>query len=388
MSKSLASLMGGEISMRERALKATQHNHYSVLQNRLVEENYGVKITELAGKSFRPLVGFTVTFDEILPFAQARQRKVDDVASFDYVEFGTGYRMQAYLSVELDEDYLPLGVELKAFRDAVVVQTEQLINACGYTFNETPIMGLRNVNSVSHSQDPRFVEMFNGDKSLKKIVDHQLNDKTALSFEETENDFRFSTPANVIHHTSKGGKEGLLVHVDLLGDLAELNARRIFIESNSEKDEHGKSTITYTYGIDVAPTGKYVDRHIDFHKLENVTLGSLALETIVEGKNVTQCQPKDWKSRAVNYDIVVNCPDDWRFVTIRRPHGNWLTEAEMNGELSLTLLAELNLRLPALLRGPRRDQEQEAEDVQLPRRTFRRWVADGFRAFADWFENN
>ena len=388
MAKSLASLMGGEISMRERALKATQHNHYSVLQNRLVEENYGVKITELAGKSFRPLVGFTVTFDEILPFAQARQRKVDDVASFDYVEFGTGYRMQAYLSVELDEDYLPLGVELKAFRDAVVVQTEQLINACGYTFNETPIMGLRNVNSVCHSQDPRFVEMFNGDKSLKKIVDHQLNDNVALSFEETEIDFRFSTPANVIRHTSRGGTEGLLVHVDLLGDLAQLNARRILVEHHYGKDEEGKSTTTSTYAIDVEPSGMSADRHIDFHKLENVTLGSLALETIVEGKNVTQCQPKDWRGRAVNYDLVVNCPDDWRFVALRRPRSDWLGESVVNEELSLKLLAELNLRLPTLLRVPRREQEQEAEDVPPPRRTFRRWVADGFRAFADWFENN
>lgn len=383
MSKSMASLMCGISSMRERAATAQQHSNYTVLQNRMVEELYPVKISELVGKSFRPLVGFTVTVEEVLPFAQARERKVDDVVSFSYVEYGTGYRLKAYLTVELDADYLPLGVELKAFRDAVVVQCEQLLNACGYTFNESPIMGLRNVNGVDHTHDTRFVEMFDGDKTLKKATSHPLNDQVAVTFEETEHDYRFTTPISALLHTTKAGTEGLIVHVDALGDLAQLATRRIFVKAETKVDENDKLVTTRTFAIDVEPDKMRAERHVDFHKLTNPSLGTFALETKIEGNALVQIQPKDWKGRELSYALVIDRPEDWRFISVRSPSWDWSGVTAHNDEFTKELIAQLNLQLPVLLRAPRAKQVAEAEDVQPPRRTFRKWLSDLFLSWAN-----
>ncbi|WJJ55034.1 hypothetical protein [Xanthomonas phage RTH11] len=376
MSKSEISLWAAGGDMRQRALKAIEHSHYTVLQNRMVEEVYPLKIADLAGKSFRPLSGFTVSFDEVLPMAQAREPSVADVASFDYVEYGTGYRLKVYLTVELDEDYLPLGVELQAFIDAVKVQTEQMINACGYTFNDAPIMGLRSVNNYVGDCNALFENLFVVDEALTRLVKHNLNDQQPLIFEETASDFRFSAAINALQFHTRLGNEVVMVHVDELGALAALDERRIWITTTIVDDGTGMQKRVTSYALDVCPEKGDVHYCLDIRPFDSAVKHSFALETQVVGKDAIVIQPRDWKGRERTYDLAVDDPGSWRILHYHR--GVHRYNHEYPEYINRELFKGLNLALPALLSAPAR-----SIPVGVPRFSIRRWLADLFRSWSD-----
>lgn len=381
MSKDLTPLVGAS-EMHRRATLATSHSNYAVLQNRYVEEHFSIKITDLLGRSMKPLAGFTVTFSEILPHSQIRESQVDDILQFGYVEYGTGYRLWVYLKVELDEDYLPLGVELKALEDAVMVQTESILNTCGYTFNETPLMGLRSVDGVQKNTSTAFNRLFEIDSFAKRFLDTAFAEGTIPTFSETEDEFIFSAdvPAVLV-----GG--GLLIHRSALGRLVELVDRKVYI---SKEDED------VAFELDYLKELKKWDFSIDIQSLELEPDGRAAHTTVpvtIEGLHVSVKQPRDWKTPRDRGGIVLDKPDDWFFVIgqehTKRYSGIGVASYINFDNLHITpaMVKRINFELPRLLSAPRANVKEEPQP-STPRRTFRRWVSDGIRTVADWFDNN
>ncbi len=372
MTKSLASLVGSDV-MFDRASKAVAHSNYAVLQNRYFEEKFPIKITELAGRTFTPLAGFTVTISDVLPHSQIRKARVDDVMQFGSVEYATGYRLGVYLTVELDEDYLPLGVERKAFTDAVAVQVETILNTCGYTLNETPVMGLRSVYGVNYEQWDYFTRLFNVDEYAKSLLNTQLGPDVIPEFGETDTEFHFSAVLPAIPLNG-----GLLVHRNALGRMVELEDRKIYLNR-----EAGQLLIE----VDHMESWKYRLAFTSIEKMPHLLKG-VRSPVRVEGQRVIVQQERDWKNPRLEDEIVLDHPQDWFYLQGNRKN----TEAyglslsiyvtDSIDHIDRALLVAINAAVPRLLSTP----QLKEKPASKPRRTFRRWVADGFRSFANWFD--
>lgn len=373
MSKSLASLMGPDI-MHHRAMKAAANSNYSVLKGRYVEEQFPVKITELLGRSFQPLAGFTVTFSDIIPRSQSRDRRIDDVLRFDYVEYATGYRMAVYLTVELDPGYIPLGVEHKAFEDAVVVQVEAALNTCGYTLDQAPIMGLRSVNDSSSKCSAQFGWLFTVDEYAKELLTTRLGEKVVPEFGETETTFHFSSEVPAFHLG-----DGLLVHRTALGRMTELAGRKIYLRSDTgiqqvELDylDSWENTITLT----------------PVPLIEEMHLHGVSAPVVVEGQRVFVHQPQDWKNTNVDRRVVLDQPHDWYYLEGARKRtscyglGLTVNVSPSVAHVDTRLLEKIKLEVPRLLSAPR----EKDKVTSNPRRSFRRWIADSIRSIANWFD--
>lgn len=199
--KSAISLMHG------RAAAVATRTRASLQRGRLVEEFYERKISDLEGESFQPLAGINVTFGKVQATTASQEEAINEVLSLEYVEYTTGFRLTIKAAVTFDPGYFPIGIEAKAFNDALTLKLEEILNTCGYT-QESDVPGLRTVASLS-TGNVRLSELIDLDSYLYRFYyDAEQPVRQAppsTEFEETDEHliFRLRSPGIRLNYSGQ-----------------------------------------------------------------------------------------------------------------------------------------------------------------------------------------
>ena len=321
-------------SQRQKLLPSLVEARHQVSHGRFVEDHYNKSIAELAGQSFKPLAGFTVTFGRPMAESTVQNTALNEAFFFNYVEYTTGFRLIMHAFVILDEGYYPLGVSWDAFNDAMLLRVEALINECGYTTLMTPPSGLRAV-VFSPYKNWRLSSLFDMDKELHAFVFDKL--AANVEFEETEEHLVFRIPTQAVMGkaaTELGGPskdhEPQYVHRSALGILVNYVGKTIWAGPDSTAvqnvfitDEKAKG-LTYpkhiqklrkecmrldmhTVALNITPIQVYPDIHEGVYE-----------DLYVEDDKLVMRHPKDWMGAHHRRDAIhFDKPEDWFRVSLR-----------------------------------------------------------------------
>ena len=334
--------------MRQQASISAKKTRQSILKDRLTEEVYQQTIAELEGQSFQPLAGITVTFGK--PYATSSLQGEPDNAfvRFDYVEYTTGFRLTMIAVVELDKDYLPIGVERKALYDATYLKLEEILNSCGYTVDSEPSPGLRGVTNLKTGNDHLSI-VFELDKYLHQFYFDARLDLTerlpmpSVQFEETDTHVIFRLPSTgvLLSHSQYSpfshevaGLPMALLPVSELGVLATLKGQRVWKagdERLARGDSHEVTPVTQDEIPDVY-TGKWDDIYsrrdfdgaYDFLETESEIVYDLPYSRALDVRWENGClvleYPKNWLEVEINEraTLTIANPSRWVKVVARR----------------------------------------------------------------------
>lgn len=310
------------------------------------EHVYGKSLSELAGVSFEPLAGITVTFlPTLLDHVDVESQNSNLIFMGHYVEYLTGHRRTVGAVVSLADGYVPLKVEAKALNASLLRSLEYHLNECGYTTQSNAPDGLRliTVKQIGHALldllcDP--IRAF-GDWEVQedKVTIDVVGEHIQLQVDATYYIARSDTLAlksmelgvHLLRHIRGHSRTpyGNLIHSSVMGPLAEVGGQNIWVESGYEfpanlyvsHEDVLTNPVSKKTNPDRSTTTSYhhrYDKVFQVHEIEQTQFGHLNPYVTGElnGTVLTLLVPLDLTSPPEFGKFVVDDPSQWSYLNV------------------------------------------------------------------------